>query len=67
MRVVSGHTHYGLVWVDGGRRDSERRRENREVSRRVRRRKTHGDQQLPGGITSTLMRHNNTGNPVDMQ
>lgn len=65
--VVSSHTHYGLVWVDGRRRDSGRRRENREVSRTVRRRQTHVDQQLPGGITSTLIRQNNADTPVDMQ
>ena len=65
--VVSSHTHYSLVWVDGRRRDSGRRRENREVSRTVRRRQTHVDQQLPGGITSTLIRRNNADTPVDMQ
>lgn len=64
--VISSHTHYGLAWVDGRRRDSERRRENREVSGTKKRGKTHVDQQLPVGITNTLMRQNSIVDMFDL-
>lgn len=45
--VISNHTHYDLVWVNGRWRDSEQRREHREVNETKRTGKKDVDPQLP--------------------
>lgn len=52
---MSSHTHYGLMWVDGG---IESRGEETGSIVGQRGRGRHAEQQLPGGIISTVTRQN---------